>query len=373
MIDMSNSERASGAMITPSYWGGKRVLVTGHTGFKGAWVSLVLSGIGARVTGLSLAAEEPSLYAMARIAEACSASHIADLRDLDGVKRIVRAADPQIVLHLAAQSLVRRAYRDPVATFGSNVMGTVHLLEALREASSLESVLVTTTDKVYFNAETGAPFREGDRLGGTEPYGTSKAAAEHVVAAYRASYFAPRGVPVVVARAGNVIGGGDWSEDRILPDIARAGLAGRTLDVRNPKAVRPWQHVLDAIEGYLLLAEASARGGPQGDDPEAHAWNFGPATASDMITVEEICRIAERLWPGRFAWRHVPDPAGIKESGLLLLDPTRAMSTLGWRPRWDAPTALAVTLDWYRAVAAGEDAEAATAADIAAHGIGTAA
>lgn len=364
---MSSTARAS---LRSSFWRGRRVLLTGHTGFKGAWAALLLSRLGAHVHGLSLAPEEPSLFSASRLSELCAASSFVDLKNIAATRSHVSAARPQIVLHFAAQSLVRRAFRDPVETFASNVMGTVHLLEALRDIDGLETILVTTTDKVYFNAETGIPFREGDRLGGLEAYGASKAAAEHALAAYRASYFAPKGVGVLVARAGNVIGGGDWSEDRIIPDIVRASRSGHVLDVRNPGAVRPWQHVLEALEGYLLLVERKGREGALDlSDPERLAWNFGPPTAAEMITVGRICEWAAEIWPGRFRWKHTPDCSGIKESKLLLLDPSRAVCELGWRPRFGPAESLRLTLDWYKCVEAGHDPREACWSDMQKLGI----
>lgn len=348
-----------------SFWSGRRVLLTGHTGFKGAWAALLLSRLGAHVHGLSLPSEEPSLFTVARVADQCASSQFIDLRDIEATRACVSAVRPQVALHFAAQSLVRRAFREPVETFASNVLGTAHLLEALRDVDGLETVLVTTTDKVYYNAETGAPFREGDRLGGLEAYGASKVAAEHVIAAYRASYFSARGVAVLVARAGNVIGGGDWSEDRIVPDIVRASRSGRVLDVRNPEAVRPWQHVLEALEGYLLLIEQRGREQtPDGSDPELQTWNFGPAKFGEMLTVEQVCELAAEIWPGRFRWKHTPDASGIKESKLLRLDPSRAIDALGWRPRIGPVEALRLTLDWYKSVDAGHDPREACWSDM---------
>lgn len=297
-------------------------------------------------------------YGQASVGARLNGEAIVDLRDIAAVRAAVETASPEIVLHFAAQSLVRRAHRDPLETFGSNVLGTVNLLEALRQTASVKSILVTTTDKVYFNNESGQPFREGDRIGGHEPYSASKAAAEMVVAAYRDSYFASRGVALLVARAGNVIGGGDWSQDRIVPDIVRAVISGTALEVRNPKSVRPWQHVLEALHGYLLLVERKGRETGLHADPEALAWNFGPAVADEAITVEQICMWAAKAWPQRFKWNVMPDQSGVKESGLLLLDPAKAMSQLGWQPRLNPEAALRSTLDWYRVVLDGGDARA---------------
>ena len=345
--------------VNSAFWQGKRVLVTGHTGFKGAWACILLQHLGARVYGLSLTAERPSLYGQAHVNAGLSGEAIVDLRDAADVRAAVEKAAPEIVLHFAAQSLVRRAHRAPVETFGSNVLGTVNLLEALRSCASVTSILVTTTDKVYFNNESGQPFREGDRLGGHEPYSASKAAAEMAIAAYRGSYFAARGVALLVARAGNVIGGGDWSEDRIIPDIIRAVMSGAVMDVRNPQGVRPWQHVLEALSGYLLLVERKGRETGLHADPETHCWNFGPAVADEAITVEQICRWAAQEWPQRFTWQVTPDQSGVAESGVLLLDPAKAMSQLDWRPRMTPEVALRNTLAWYRAVLEGGDARAA--------------
>lgn len=344
--------------ISAPFWRGKRVLVTGHTGFKGAWACLLLNELGAYVSGLSLPAEQPSLYAQVDVVTRLAQNHLINLADLDAVRSAIASTQPEIVLHFAAQSLVRRAHRDPVETMRSNVLGTVNLLETLRSCTSLNQVLITTTDKVYFNAEHGRPFREGDRLGGHEPYSASKSAAEMVIAAYRSSYFAKLGVPLLVARAGNVIGGGDWCEDRIIPDIVRSVMSGTPLDVRRPSAVRPWQHVLDALEGYLLLVQSTADSAPDAVlEPERAAWNFGPDVNDYMPTVGEICQIAQTRWPDRFRWLHKPDPYEIKESQLLLLDPSRAMSELGWRPRLPVAAALEETFDWYRRFVDGEDAQ----------------
>lgn len=352
---------------TNSFWRDKRVLVTGHTGFKGAWACVLLERLGALTSGLALASEEPSLYTQANVSSLLVREYIVDLREDAAIFEAVHDAAPQIVLHFAAQSLVRRAYRDPAGTFSSNVQGTANLLEALRSCRSVECIVVTTTDKVYFNDESGRPFREGDRLGGHEPYSASKSAAEMIVAAYRGSYFDALGVPVLVARAGNVIGGGDWSEDRIVPDIIRSVMSGAVLDVRNPQAVRPWQHVIDALVGYLLLVEKRGQTVVRHPDPEAMAWNFGPAVADEMITVGQICDRVSKLWPGRLKWEIKLDHSGPKESGLLLLDPQKAMSDLDWRPRFDADAALRHTLDWYRAALEGAHPLDLTRAQIDSH------
>lgn len=341
--------------IEPSFWRGRRILVTGHTGFKGAWLCLLLHRMGASVHGLSLAAETPSLYDQARIAELLSGETLGDIEDARVVAEAVNAAAPEIVFHLAAQSLVRRAHREPVHTFATNVMGTVNVLEALRDREGLKAAFVTTTDKVYMNLETGARFHERDHLGGHEPYGASKAAAEMVVMAYNASYFAPKGVPLLTARAGNVVGGGDWSQDRILPDMIRAMMAGEAVRVRNPQATRPWQLVLDALEGYLLLVEKFCGTDAPKLDPHAMAWNFGPPRDADMVNVEQLCRWAQEAWPERFRWNVTKDPLATPESGLLHLDSNRAMTELDWTPRLSAREAVLKALDWYLRTLAGED------------------
>ncbi|PPC88444.1 MAG: CDP-glucose 4,6-dehydratase [Hyphomicrobium sp.] len=364
--DRTDRRPIGACSIDPAFWQGQRVLVTGHTGFKGAWACLLLSELGADVMGLSLPPDEPSLYTQTEIKSRISQNHLIDLADLEAVRSAIKATQPKIVLHFAAQSLVRRAHRNPVETMRSNVLGTVHLLEALRSCTSVRQVLITTTDKVYHNAEHGLPFREGDRIGGHEPYSASKSAAEMVIAAYRSSYFAKLGIPILVARAGNVIGGGDWCEDRIIPDIVRSIISHIPLNVRRPNAVRPWQHVLDALEGYLLLIQSASHAAPDATlEPEHAAWNFGPDVEDHMPTVEDICKIAQRRWPNRFQWSHIADPYDINESQLLLLDPSRAMNELGWRPRLAVSDALNETFEWYRRFVDGEDAKLLCAEEIA--------
>jgi len=342
--------------IDPGFWGGKRVLVTGHTGFKGAWLTLLLTRLGCKVWGLSLPPEEMSLFNQARLSEILQGSHYVDLEDGDEVRSVVDSVQPHVTVHLAAQSLVRDAYRLPRRTFATNVLGTVHLLEAHRTCQAVGSVLLATTDKVYLNLERGVPFREGDRLGGLEPYSASKVGAEMAASAYRASYFRERGVAVPVCRAGNVIGGGDWSDERLLPDAIRAVMSGENLPVRNPASARPWQFVLDALEGYLLLIQAGPNGGDGVSDPENDAWNFGPSAASEPVTVEQICQWIGEFWPDRFSWRSEADPERIPESKLLALDPAKAEARLNWAPRCSPKEAILRSLEWYSEFLAGKDA-----------------
>lgn len=345
----------------PAFWVGKRVLVTGHTGFKGGWLALWLRAMGAEVTGLALAPETtPSLFALAGIKASCR-SEIADLRDPGAVQRVVSAAKPQIVLHLAAQALVRRSYREPGVTFATNAQGTANLLDALADQPDLKAILAITSDKVYANDETGRAFREDDALGGHDPYSLSKAAAEHVVAGFRAAIFEKKSVAVATARGGNVIGGGDYSEDRIVPDIVRSAASGVPLVLRNPSATRPWQHVLDCLSGYLVFAERLASG-----ENAPHALNIGPDPA-EVITVADI---AEAMLPGLGAnspWQRDASAASApREMQSLSLDPARARA-LGIGDRLPGRLALDWTAEWYRAHANGADARDLTLKQIAAY------
>jgi CDP-glucose 4,6-dehydratase len=340
-------------MIDRGFWQGRRVLLTGHTGFKGAWLSLWLEQLGAEVFGMALAPDtKPSLFPMlAPFAK--QHSEIADLRERALVAGLVRHARPHIVIHMAAQPLVRRSYREPVATYATNVMGTVHLLDALRDNAELQVVLVITTDKVYRNDGGAQPFTERDPLGGHDPYAASKVAAEFVTASFAASYFADRGVAVATARAGNVIGGGDWALDRLIPDLWRALRAGEPLRLRYPQATRPWQHVLEPLCGYLAYIEKLSEGG---EIPRA--LNFGPVPGA-AITVAAAAETMLQAMRSPLDWRPAvytgPQP---KEAPDLALDPSLAATTLGWRPRLDAAQALAWTAGWYRAFNDGADARA---------------
>ncbi|MFV8819246.1 CDP-glucose 4,6-dehydratase [Haliea sp. E17] len=325
----------------PVFWRDKRVLLTGHTGFKGSWLTLWLSELGAKVSGISLApVGEPNLFSLAQLESACT-SHIADIRDSHRLQELAAACQPEIVIHMAAQPLVRASYELAAETFAVNVMGTVNLLESLKPLDSLRSVVIVTTDKVYRNLSAAQPFREDDPLGGHDPYSASKAACELVAASYRDSFFRKRGVDVVTARAGNVIGGGDWAEDRLVPDMVRAWQAGQALSIRYPRAVRPWQHVLEPLSAYLRLAEATWQGAAQ-----HHAYNFGPETAS-AVSVSEFVEMGRGLWPGAEAVYSAGEDK-LAEASWLQLDSSRAAQDLGVTPAWSLPQALEKTLSWYR-------------------------
>jgi CDP-glucose 4,6-dehydratase len=344
--------------VSRGFWKGRRVLLTGHTGFKGGWLALWLHEMGATVFGYSLAAAtRPSLFEVARVAGAVQHA-IGDIRDLEALQRAVRKAQPEVVLHLAAQSLVRQSYAEPVETYATNVLGTVHLLEAVRREPSAKAVVVVTSDKCYENRERAEGYRESEPMGGRDPYSSSKGCAELVAAAYRASFLQASGVAVASARAGNVIGGGDWSADRLLADAYRAAAARQPVRIRNPKAVRPWQHVLEPLAGYLLLAERLFTEGSR----FAEAWNFGPADA-DARPVAEVMDKVVRLWGEGLRWE--PDTAAHPhEAQLLRLDSAKARGTLGWRPRLPLDEALAWTVDWYKAQLRGDDMRRATLGQI---------
>ncbi len=339
------------AALTRQAWQGRRVLVTGHTGFKGGWLCLWLQSLGAEVHGLALApSTTPSLHELAQV-DAGMQGRIGDIRDLATVRAAVDAAQPEVIFHLAAQPLVRASYADPVATYATNVMGTVHVLEAARACGRVRAVVNVTTDKCYENREWPWPYREDEPLGGHDPYSSSKACAEIATASWRRSFLQAPGLPAVAtARAGNVIGGGDWSEDRLLPDLLRAWETGRPAVLRNPLAVRPWQHVLEPLAGYLLLAQRLLAGG----DAWARAWNFGPVEG-DARQVGWVADTLAHHWPGSAGW--VQDAqAQPHEAQLLRLDATLARVRLGWQPCWPLAHALAQVADWHRSWRAGDDA-----------------
>ncbi|MGD0677432.1 MAG: CDP-glucose 4,6-dehydratase [Polyangiaceae bacterium] len=340
--------------VTAPFWRGRRVLLTGITGFKGGWLALWLRQLGATVTGISLPPPtSPSLFEVARVGAAAEWNDL-DVRDGVAVSDRVAACEPEVAFHLAAQPLVRASYEMPVATFDTNVLGTVHVLEALRSAASLRCVVVVTTDKCYENREWPWPYRESDALGGHDPYSSSKACAELVTSAYYRSFFKHRRVGVATARAGNVIGGGDWARDRLVPDMVAAMVARQPVVVRNPESSRPWQHVLEPLSGYLQLAERAAT------EPDAYsdAWNFGPNADAVRPVAELVDRICS-LWGDGARW-HSTDAAQPHEAKLLALDASKAHARLGWRPRLSLPETLAWTVAWYKAFRAGEDMSAFT-------------
>ena len=346
--------------INSDFWAQRRVLITGHTGFKGAWLSLWLQALGAEVTGLAPGPPtSPSLYELAAVG-ASMREHAVDVRDADAVRAALLRAAPEIVIHLAAQPLVRRSLRDPATTYAVNVMGTVNVLEAVRRAGEeVRAVVVVTSDKCYENrGESSRRFVEDDRLGGDDPYSSSKACAELVAAAYRRSFFCGQENPrVATARAGNVIGGGDWGEDRLVADVVRAADAGEPVRVRNPQAVRPWQHVLNPLSGYLRLAEELWRG-----EAVARAWNFGPREA-DARTVSWIVERLGGLWGGEPKWE-LDDDANPAEAGHLALDSSAAERDLAWRAGWDLEEALQRVVEWYLAKRRNQDMRAVSVAQI---------
>ncbi|MDE3749492.1 CDP-glucose 4,6-dehydratase [Methylobacterium radiotolerans] len=345
----------------PEFWSGRRVLVTGHTGFKGAWLSVWLARLGAQVTGFALAPEtEPSLYTLA-LADQVD-SRMGDVRDLAALSACVADTQPEVVLHLAAQALVRPSYSDPVGTYASNVMGTVHLLEAVRACPSVRAVVIVTSDKAYENREWVWAYREDEPMGGRDPYSNSKGCAELVTSAYRASFFGSAGHParIASARAGNVIGGGDWSMDRLIPDMVRAFGRGEPVQIRSPGAVRPWQHVLEPLSGYLRLAEVLCE---QDGTRYAEGWNFGPADEDCRPVSEVVARLAQG-WGEGVRWQLA---SGIHphEATFLKVDASKARAHLGWDRRLRLAEALDWTGMWYRAQAQGADASELTRDQIA--------
>lgn len=340
-----------------AFWAGRSVFVTGHTGFKGSWLSLWLASLGAQVHGYALEAPtEPHLFGQARVADRLASSTTGDLADFDRLKTALTGAEPTVLFHLAAQPLVRDSYRLPLETLETNVLGTARVLEAARSVPSLRAVVVVTTDKCYENREWCWGYREDERLGGHDPYSASKACAELVTSAYRRSFFPPErygdhGVAVATARAGNVIGGGDWAADRLVPDCLKALSEGRPVPVRNPASIRPWQHVLEPLSGYLLLARRLVDEGPAWDG----AWNFGPAEEDDR-PVEYLVRRLCALWgDGRC---EAVRSDGLHEACYLRLDCSKARSRLNWRPKWNLDEALERTVAWHRAYLRGDDLQA---------------
>lgn len=353
--------------LSPSFWKTRRVLITGHTGFKGGWLSIWLQRLGATVAGYALPPPtESSLFDAARVTESMT-SVMADVRDLDRLARFVSEFRPEVIFHMAAQSLVRRSYADPVETYGSNVMGTVHVLEAARRCQDVRVVVNVTSDKCYENREWPWGYRENEPMGGHDPYSSSKGCAELITSAYRRSYFSsesatarPAPLALASARAGNVIGGGDWAEDRLVPDVMRAFLSDQAVVVRNPGSVRPWQHVLEPLRGYLTLAERLYH---QGTD-FAQAWNFGPSDGDARPVgwlVDHLCT----LWGPPARWEHDAAQAQPHEAYFLKLDCSEASAKLGWRPSLGLEDALSWTVDWYKCFEGRGDLRALTEDQIA--------
>jgi len=364
-------------MRDPQFWRGRRVLLTGHTGFKGSWLALWLSQLGAEVHGVALAPDtRPALFDQLELASGLAGHHLLDIGDAAGLAAITAACQPQVVLHLAAQPLVRRSYRDPLGTWATNVQGSLHLLQALKPLQHPCAAVMVTTDKVYANQEWDYGYREDDRLGGHDPYSASKAAAELAIASWRASFCGPAAhqtphLAIATARAGNVIGGGDWAEDRIVPDAMRSLSAGEAIPVRRPEATRPWQHVLEPLAGYLRLAEklagaesAAPQPGAAILNPYATAFNFGPSLEANR-TVRELVDAALAHWPGQ--WRDLSDATAPHEAGRLHLQIDKAHHQLGWWPRWPFATTVERTVAWYRAVHQGASPLECCLADLKAY------
>lgn len=353
-------------VITPDDWSGRRVFLTGHTGFKGGWLALWLQKRGAEVLGFSLEPRaQPSIFEIAEVGKGMR-TILGDIRDLQTLSTAMTEFKPEVVFHLAAQSLVRPSYADPVGTFATNVMGTVHVLEAIRSAGSVKAVVIVTSDKCYENNEWAWGYRESDAMGGHDPYSSSKGCTELVTAAYRRSFFSPagtdvHGLPVVAsARAGNVIGGGDWATDRLVPDFIRAMSKGEIIRIRNPAAQRPWQHVLEPLSGYILLAGRLLESDGQ---KYATGWNFGPRD-DDAIPVAALVQKLTSLWGAKAAYAFDTD-AQPHEASFLKLDCSRAHALLGWRPRLNVESALAWTVEWHKAMSEGANMREVVAMQIA--------
>lgn len=332
-----------GMEIDELFWKGRRVFVTGHTGFKGSWISLWLQQLGADITGFSLApAGSPNLFEIAQVADSMK-HHVGDIRDLKQLTGALKTAAPDIVIHLAAQSLVRESYDDPVSTYSTNIIGTVNLLEAVRQVSSVKVVLNITSDKCYENEESDQPYSETDPMGGHDPYSSSKGCAELVTSSYYRSFLKKQGAGIATARAGNVIGGGDWAKDRIVPDAIAAFISGETLEIRNPLATRPWQHVLEPLAGYLILCQKLYTN----TEHYSGAWNFGPG-AKDIQPVAKLVDAMVQNWPGDVCWK-IDKDVHPHEAQNLTLDCTKANTQLAWKSIWNFERAVKETINWYLA------------------------
>lgn len=346
--------------LDPAFWHSKRVFVTGHTGFKGSWLCLWLQKMGAIVTGYALPPEsKPNLFDLAEIADGMT-SHLGDIRDQDSLRNALVQSEAEIVFHLAAQPLVRTSYQQPIETFAINVMGTAHLLEIARECPTVKVIQVITTDKVYKNHEWSWPYRENDTLGGHDPYSASKAACELVVSSYRQSFLMAHRMSISTARAGNVIGGGDWATDRLIPDCIRAFIDGRPVTLRQPESVRPWQHVLDPLMGYLMLAHRQWEEAYSDTQPDswhfAQAFNFGPDSSGEA-TVGDVANHTATSWGEQAKIIIEPEDKASHEAGLLTLDPSLARQAIGWKTKWSVEQAIKHTVSWYRHQHEGESSK----------------
>ncbi|MGO9932134.1 MAG: CDP-glucose 4,6-dehydratase [Steroidobacteraceae bacterium] len=354
--------------IDREQWRGRSVLLTGHTGFKGGWLALWLADLGANVHGYALdQCGKSNLFEAANVKSSLASDTRADVCDLTRLRAALVDLEPEVVFHLAAQSLVRESYRDPLRTVATNVLGTANILEAVRATDSVRAVVVVTTDKVYENRDWPHPYRESDPLGGRDPYSASKAAAELIAASYRSSFFAggeAHAAHIATARAGNVIGGGDWAVDRLVPDCIRAFADNTPVSLRYPDAVRPWQHVLEPLSGYLMLAERLFQAT---DEQFSCAWNFGPDVGSEA-SVLAVAQAVAGLWGDRAAVRHLDGRTHPHEAALLGLDNSRARTALGWRPKWSLAQALHFTVEWYRQWAGGADLRDVTLRQIQVYG-----
>ena len=342
-------------MVDPNFWKAKHVFLTGHTGFKGSWLSLWLQSLGAEVTGFALPPPtKPNLFEAASV-EKGMRSIIGDIRDLDNLKKAMKEANPDILIHMAAQPLVRYSYSNPVETYATNVMGTVHVLEAAKEVYSIKAILNVTSDKCYENKEVDRGYREDEPMGGFDPYSNSKGCAELVSSAYRNSFFnttkfKEHGVALATARAGNVIGGGDWAEDRLIPDFIRAIQKKEKVIIRNPSAIRPWQHVLEPLNGYLMLCQKLYEEGPKFSE----SFNFGP-NEEDAKNVEWIALHLVKAWGENAAYKIISNPSSLHEAHFLKLDCTKSKSQLDWKPKWNINQALDKICAWHKAYLMGED------------------
>lgn len=338
--------------LDETFWHGKRVFLTGHTGFKGSWLSLWLQSFGVKLHGLALEPHTtPNLFTVAQVATGMASHTIGDIRDLAIVQKSMQASQPDIVIHMAAQPLVRLSYAEPVETYATNVMGTVHVLEAARHTPSVKAIVVVTTDKCYENREWAWGYRENEPMGGKDPYSNSKGCSELVTSAYRNSFLKGIGIAVASARAGNVIGGGDWAADRLVPDILGAFEQNKPVVIRNPNATRPWQHVLEPLSGYLILAEHLYTQG----QTFAEGWNFGPED-NDVRQVQWIVEHMASTWGNGAGWQQ-DDGSQPHEANYLKLDISKAKAKLGWRPRWNLTTALELSTTWHKAYLANVDAK----------------